>query len=236
MPSTGISALDKLLEGEGYPDRSESLTLPRAFPNAYLETDETHRRSLAETVLASVAMAGIGYLGLVILLLSLFTTGYSPITQVASDYGVGTYASEMNAGFLAAGIGTISLATAGLLDMERRSARAGSLLLFPAGVALVLNAFYQTDIEGAVNTFHGTIHGIGGLVFFFTTPVALLLVGYGPGGRRFAVTVLAVALGVSSLVLDAVLALGAAGFAERIMILVLFSCMILTALRILRDA
>jgi len=181
-------------------------------------------------------MAGIGYLGLVILLLSLFTTGYSPITQVASDYGVGTYAIEMNAGFLVAGVGTISLAAVGLLSMVRRSARAGSALFFPAGVALVLNAFYVTDIEGAVSTVHGTIHGIGGVVFFLTAPVALLLVGYGFGGRRFALTVLAIALGVSSLVLDSVMALDVSGLAERMMILVLFSCMILTALSILREA
>jgi hypothetical protein len=48
--------------------------------------------------------------------------------------------------------------------------------------------------------------------------------------------VLAVALGVGSLVVDTAMALDAAGLAERIMILVVFSCMILTALTILREA
>ena len=208
----------------------------RAFPNAYLETDEPPRRSRVETLLASGAIAGIGYLGLVILLLSLFTTEYSPITQVASDYGVGAYAGEMNSGFLAAGIGILSLAAVGLLRLERRSARAGFALLVPAGAALVLNAFYSTDIEGAARTVHGTIHGLGGVLFFLTAPVALLLVGYGLGRKRFALTLLAVALGASSLVLDSAMALDAAGLAERILILVVFSCMILTALKILSEA
>jgi hypothetical membrane protein len=208
----------------------------RAFPNAYLETDEPHKRSLLETLLASTAIAGIGYLGLVILLLSLFTKEYSPITQVASDYGVGTYAVEMNAGFLVAGAGTISLALAGLLSLEGRSARAGSFLFFPGGVALVLNAFFSTDIEGAASTVHGTIHGLGGVVFFITAPVALILVGRSLGRRRFALTLLAVALGIGALVLDSVMALEAAGLAERILIFVVFSCMILTALRILKEA
>jgi hypothetical membrane protein len=208
----------------------------RAFPNAYLETDEPPRRSLFDTLLASLTIAGIGYLGLVILLLSLFTSEYSPITQVASDYGVGTYAVEMNAGFLLAGVGTISLALAGLLSLEGRSARAGSLLFLPAGASLIVNAFFSTDIEGAATTVHGTIHGLGGVVFFITAPVALLLVGHGLGRRRFALTLLAVALGVGALVLDSVMALDAAGFAERVLILVVFSCMILTAVRIRRGA
>ena len=208
----------------------------RAFPNAYLETDVPRKKSLVETLLASLAIVGVGCLGLVILLLSAFTTEYSPITQVASDYGVGAYAAEMNAGFLLAGVGTISLAVAGLLGMEGRSARAGSALFFPAGAALLLNAFYETDVEGAAQTFHGTVHGLAGVVFFITAPVALLLVARGLGGKRFSLTVLAVALGVGSLVVDTAMALDAAGLAERIMILVVFSCMILTALTIVREA
>jgi len=208
----------------------------RAFPNAYLETDEPPKRSVAETLLASMAMAGVGYLGLVILVLSLFTTEYNPITQVASDYGVGTYALEMNAGFLVAGIGTLSLAAAGLHSLEGRSGRVGSALFVPAGVALILNAFYNTDIEGAVTTVHGTIHGFGGVVFFLTTPIALLLVGYGFGRKRFALTLLAVAVGPGALALDSVLALDATGLAERVVILVVFSCMILTSLKILRES
>ena len=179
-------------------------------------------------------MAGVGYLGLVILLLSLFTTDYNPITQLASDYGTGTYAVEMNAGFIAAGVGTLSLALLGLLDLEGRSARVGSAFFFPAGLALIMNGFFSTDIEGAATTLHGTIHGLGGLVFFTTAPVALLLVGYSFGRRWFALTLLALALGLGSLLLDSAMALDAAGLAERIMILVLFSSMILTAPRITR--
>ncbi|MDE1852687.1 MAG: DUF998 domain-containing protein [Thaumarchaeota archaeon] len=205
-----------------------------AFPNAYVSTDEPPRRSRVRTALCVAAMVGVGYLGLVILGLSLFSTRYSPITQVASDYGVGTYALAMNSGFFLAGVGVISLGWAAFSSADRRSQRIGSVLLFPAGLALVVNAFNPTDIEGAVRTLHGTIHGFGGAVFFFTAPAALLLVTYGLGRRGFFVSLLAFAVAVVLLALDTPLSLNAAGLAERVAILVIFTSAILTSVRILR--
>jgi hypothetical protein len=57
-----------------------------AFPNAYVGTDETPRKPLLRKALCAAAVLGVGYLGTVILLLSIFMAQYSPITQVASDY------------------------------------------------------------------------------------------------------------------------------------------------------
>ena len=207
-----------------------------AFPNAYISTDEPPRRSVSMTVLCALAAIGPGYLGAVILLLSLFSTEYSSVTQVASDYGVGAFAPEMNSGFFFAGVGVVSLAVVAWASSGKRSGKGGSLLLVSSGLALVVNAFYQTDIEGAATTMHGVVHGVAGAVFFFTAPVALLLITHGLGRRRFVLTAAALLLAAASLALGAAFGLDAAGLEERILILVVFSSFILTAARLLKGA
>lgn len=181
------------------------------------------------------AAAGVGFLGVVILLLSLFWTQYSPITQVASDYGVGAYAAEMNSGFFLAGIGMASLGLVVFLSQERRMAKAGGVLLFPGAVALALNAFYQTDIEGAAKTLHGLIHGLDGALFFFTAPVALLPISYPLGRKRFGLTLVGFILVIGWFIGSSTLAVNAAGLGERLLIGVAFTSSILIAVRILRE-
>ena len=56
-------------------------------------TDSTH-------ALARVGVLGVSYFGLTILLLSLLDPDYNPISQAASDYGVGRFAIKMTLGFL----------------------------------------------------------------------------------------------------------------------------------------
>ncbi len=220
---------------DSYP-RPDGFERGSAFPNAYISTDEPPRRSALRAALCVTAMVGIGFLGLVILVLSLFSTDYSPVTQVASDYGVGRYALEMNAGFFLAGVGMLSLAVVTMTSNLRRSARVGGALLLPGGVALILNAFYQTDLEGAARTFHGLVHGLGGAVFFFTAPVALLLISAALGRRRFALTLGAFLAVVVALILNSAMALNASGLAERFLIGAVFSSAILTAFRTLRES
>jgi hypothetical membrane protein len=215
--------------------RAETREAPAfAFPNAYISTDEAPRRSLGVTVLCAAAIVGVGYLGMVILVLSLIPTGYSPVSQVASDYGVGRFAAFMNAGFVAAGVGVVSLAAVSALSREGRTGKTGSLLLGAAGVSLLLDGLYHADIEGAPVTFNGTLHASAGVAFFFAAALGLLLVSRGISGRRFALTLAALALAFASLVLNSAFALDANGLAERIVILVVFTSAITTAVTFLR--
>lgn len=207
-----------------------------AFPNAYISTDEPPRRSVTRSALCVIAAAGVAYLGLVILALSLFWAQYSPITQVASDYGVGPFAPEMNSGFFLAGVGMASLGVVTLTSQQRRMAKAGGALLFPGAGALVLNAFYQTDVEGAARTFHGLVHGVDGAVFFFTAPVALLLISFPLGRRRFGLTLLGFALVVAWFIASSALGLDASGLGERFLIGVAFTSAALIAVRELKEA
>ncbi len=170
------------------------------------------------------------------MILSLASNEYNPVTQVASDYGVGAFALEMNSGFLLAGVGVVSLSVAVLASDRPRAQRTGGALLLPAGLALATDAFFQTDLEGAARTLHGTIHGLGGFVFFVASPVGLLLVNRGFGRIRFGLTLAAFVLGAAFLALDGSLGLNAAGLAERVMILFVFASLILTAARVYAEA
>jgi hypothetical protein len=210
------------MEGEG---------LFLAFPNAYVSTDEPPRRSATKRGLCLVATFGVSYLGLVILALTFLSGEYNPVTQFASDYGVGAYAFWMNSGFFLAGIGMLSLCTVLSLSAGGRGERGGGVLLLPAGVSLILNSVFATDIEGAPQTFHGLVHGLAGVVFFLCASVGLLLVSGGLGRRRFLVAVAAFGAAAMVVALNGALGLDATGLAERVAILVIFSAAILTSIR-----
>jgi hypothetical membrane protein len=165
-----------------------------------------------------------------ILLLSVLTADDDPITQAASDYGVGRFALEMNLGFLIGGIGLVSLALALLLQRAGPTSRAGPVLLFIAGLVLVMDAYFTTNPEGGPATLHGTIHGFGGLIFFITAPVGMLLVFRRFGRSRFLMSLVAFIIAFLFLVANAVLSLNAGGLAERILLLVVFSSAIAASL------
>src|SRR3989442_3631325 len=76
------------------------------------QSGRRQRMSDRTRILALVAALGVAYFGSTILLLSLLTADYNPISEAASDYGVGRFALEMNLGFLIGGIGLVSLALA----------------------------------------------------------------------------------------------------------------------------
>lgn len=207
-----------------------------AFPNAYVSTDEPPRPSRLRRALCLVAMVGLGYLGLVILALSLFWAKCSPVTQAASDYGVGAFAAEMNSGFFIAGLGLLSLSVAILPTTGRRVVKAGALLLVPAALALILNAFFQADIEGAARTLHGTVHGIDGAVFFFTSPAGLLLTSLKFERKWTWILAWGLAFALASLAVPGLLGLDAGGLGERILILVVFSSAAATAFSTMSEA
>ena len=193
-------------------------SLGRAFPNAYLETDEPPRRILREKGLALVSMFGASYFGLTILLLSIFDSDYNPIAQVASDYGVGRYALEMYLGFLIGGISLVAFAIGLGRSHVSRKSRVGTILLFVAGLILLLDSYFTTDLEGAPSTLHGTIHGFGGLVFFVAAPLGILLITRQLGRGRFLACALSLLFGYGLLVASSALSLNAGGLAERMII------------------
>lgn len=161
----------------------------------------------------------------------MFDTDYNPISQVASDYGVGRFAIEMNLGFLVGGIGLVAFASASIAVRKmRRISIVGSSLLIIDGLVLAMDSFLHTDLEGAPHTPHGIIHSFGGAIFFFTVPVALLLVTYRFGRRRFLLTLAAFLLCLIFEIASSVTSLNTGGLGERVILLVIFVSVIATSL------
>ena len=197
----------------------------QAFPNAYLETDEPPNRIHWDGITAIVGMLGTTYFGMTILALSLFDSEYNPISQAASDYGVGRFAVEMNLGFFIGGIGLIAFALAVGRKEANFQSRGGSVLFFIAGLVLIMNSYFTTNIEGGPATFHGTIHGFGGFVFFITAPVGTILVSRKFGRGRLLAAVLGLGVGFILLAVG-----GLSGIAERVILLVVFAAVIIASL------
>ena len=202
-----------------------------AFPNAYLSTDEPPRSSVLRRVLCLVAAAGFSYLGLVILLLSLLTNAYSPVSPAASDYGVGADAVWMNSGFFVAGVGMAGLAGTLVFSQEGRALRSGGALMLVSGAALIFDSLFATDIEGAPSTFHGDVHSVAGVAFFLLASLAVILISRGIGRNWFVSVSLGLLAALVFLALDGIFALDAGGLGERVVILVVFSSTIMIAVQ-----
>lgn len=164
-----------------------------------------------------VTIIGVSYFGSVILLLSLFSTQFNPISDPASDYGIGAFAMEMNSGFLVAGIGMLAFAFT-----TRRISRAAPVLLTAAGFVLIMDSYFHTNAPGTLADTGAVIHGFGGLFFFITAPIGILLVSYRLGRAGFLTALSGLVVGF--VLLGANLGLG--GLAERILLLVIFTSVI----------
>ncbi len=183
-------------------------------------------------MLLTFSILAVSYFGLVILVLSLFDRDYNPISDAASDYGVGRFAIPMNLGFLIAGIGFIAFSVAYYQIRQERKSRVGPAFVFFAGLILVMDSYFTTNLPGAPPTLHGTIHGFGGLLFFISAPVGILLVSQKISRSRFLVTLLALLIGYVVLGLP----INAGGLGERLILLVIFVAVIVFSLRILKNS
>lgn len=183
-------------------------------------------------MLLAFSILAVSYFGLVILALSLFDGDYNPISEAASNYGVGRFAIPMNLGFLVAGIGFIAFSVAYHEIRQDRISRTGPAFLFFAGLILVMDSYFTTNLPGAPATLHGTIHGFGGLLFFISAPVGILLVSRKISRSRFFSTLLALLVGYVVLGLP----INAGGLGERLILLVIFASVITFSLRLMKNS
>ncbi len=94
-----------------------------------------------------------------------------------SEYALGDYGWLMNAAFFAVAVGFAALAVMFRRTLTpSRSSRVGIALLSLAALSWVLLGAGNIDPEGAEQTFHGLVHGVGFLVGFpasFAAPLVL---------------------------------------------------------------
>ncbi len=202
------------------------------------------RPSSHPRLLSSAALAGIVYSGLSVLLLHFLPTGYNPVTQAVSDYGVGQYAVWMDLAFFAIGIGIVALALTLLrFDSSPTFGRIGPVLLGIGGASMFLLGLFPTDLEGAPSTTHGSLHNLLGLVGFLSLIAGTLVLS-----RRFgriqslskfykSSVILAIVTAVLFVLLFGFFAsVGYFGAGERAFLLALASWLLLTSIRFYRLA
>jgi len=195
-----------------------------AFPNAYIETDELPGRLPWSRVLGLAGMIGIVYFGLTIAALHLEPTGYDPVRQAVSDYAVGPFGKVMAIGFFVGGLGLVSLSLSLLMsEVASRTFKLGAAFLLIAGLALFSVGSFPTDIEGAVTTFHGTMHSALSQLVFSFGPIGLLLISLSYGKKWFLATLVVYAITGAFLALNLSRAMGMTGLSERFFILFLLS-------------
>ncbi len=132
----------------------------------------------------------------------------------------------MNTGFFVGGIGMVAFALTVRSPTSNRGSRAGAVLLFIAGLVLIMDSYFTTNVESAPPTLHGTIHGFGGLIFFITAPVGVLVTARKFGTRRFVLTLAGLIVGFGLLLAN----LNLGGLAERVILFVIFSSVVVDSL------
>jgi hypothetical protein len=199
--------------------------------------NEASRRRIR--VLSILALISMIYFGLTVVALHLLPTGYDPITQAVSDYGVGRYAVWMDLAFFAFGIGIIALAISfSHLSPSSRLWRSGVLLLSIAGVCTFTVGFFATDLEGAPTTTTGLVHlNLSALAFIALVLGTLIL------SQCFRRVEVLRGFYKSSMVLSVIVAftfvivaISLSGLTERIFIVAFYSWLLLTSVRILKTA
>ena len=186
--------------------------------------------------LSLVAVFGISCLGLTTLILNFLPTGYSPIKQAVSDYGVGRFGAEMAIGFFAGGVGLASLGFALAKSVSRRVEKTGAVFLLVAGVSLVVVGVFPTDLEGASATLNGAIHSVVSQFVFIFGPAGMILVSYANGRTWLGPTLSGLLFAGGFFAADVILSLQATGLAERIFIIALLTWWFVVAMRLLVDS
>jgi Protein of unknown function (DUF998) len=109
-----------------------------------------------------------------LVMLHLLPTGYSPVRDAVSDYGVGPYRGWFWLQAVAGGVGCLTLAIA-LVQLHPFTPTQAVIALIAAGAARFLVPLFATDQQGnRFQTLHGTVHMIlaviafGGLVWAAT--------------------------------------------------------------------
>ncbi len=154
---------------------------------------------LITIVFGIVAVAGAAvYLGL-ISLLHVLPTGYGPVRNAVSDYGVGRYRFIYGTALVAMAIAAFALAiaisSAGGIRPEPASVIG---FLVASGVARILISVFPTDLEGRPPTSTGRIHVVFAIVVFASVAFAA---GYFKGTAvdtilGWIVVVMAIATGI----------------------------------------
>lgn len=123
------------------------------------------------SALAAVALAAIACCTALVAALHVLPTGYAPLRNAVSDYGVGRYANWYRAQTTAAAIGAIALAWALARSVHPRPVGPIALLVVFAAARLAITR-YPTDLDRTKPTPAGHVHLFLAVVAFASIALA----------------------------------------------------------------
>ena len=131
--------------------------------------------------IATVAIVGVAYFVVIIVVLHFLRPDLNPIRRPTSEYAVGPYGFLMTSAFFSISLASFALVI-GLHQgiSQRARSQVGLGLLGIWGVGVLIAMTFPIDVEGAPQTISGTIHGINGRLAFLSLTAGAILVS-----RRF---------------------------------------------------
>jgi hypothetical protein len=127
--------------------------------------------------LSIVAAVAVGVQTAALVILHLLPTGYNPVRDAVSDYGVGRYRGWFWVQAVAGGVACLALAIA-LAETTPSVPALVVVMLLIAAVARFLIPAFATDQNGSrFQTVHGTIHMILAIVIFASVIIAASKLG-----------------------------------------------------------
>jgi len=131
--------------------------------------------------IATVAIVGVAYFVVIIVVLHFLRADLNPIRRPTSEYAVGPYGFLMTSAFFSISLASFALVI-GLHQgiSQRARSQVGLGLLGIWGVGVLIAMTFPIDVEGAPQTISGTIHGINGRLAFLSLTAGAILVS-----RRF---------------------------------------------------
>ena len=131
--------------------------------------------------IATVAIVGVAYFVVIIVVLHFLRPDLNPIRRPTSEYAVGSYGFLMTSAFFSMSLASFALVI-GLYQgiSQRARSQVGLGLLGIWGVGVLIAMTFPIDVEGAPQTISGTIHGINGRLAFLSLTAGAIMVS-----RRF---------------------------------------------------
>jgi len=131
--------------------------------------------------IATVAIVGVAYFVVIIVVLHFLRADLNPIRRPTSEYAVGPYGFLMTSAFFSMSLASFALVIGlhqGISQRARSQVGLGLLGIWGVGVLIAMS--FPIDVEGAPQTISGTIHRINGPLAFLSLTAGTILVS-----RRF---------------------------------------------------
>lgn len=144
--------------------------------NFHNVTSADTARTQSSVGFAMIALAGVWFFTIAVIILHFLRPDYNPMTRYVSEFAVGNFSSLMTIAFFA-----LSLGSAALVFMLNRTitkdgrSLSGLLFLGIWSVCVFIAGIFKTDILGGPDTQEGLIHGLSSLLAFVSLIVASFL-------------------------------------------------------------